>query len=165
VEDLIQWSPGADGVWRPHNISRARLAGLEVEGSLDPPAFPVRIDGSASWLDARDETGDRVTGGKQLVGRARTTVFGEVSWDLASWTFSAGGRGVSRVPVTPANTKWLTGYALWHARARWQIIPSLRLELEGRNLFDTRYEDLRGYATPGREILLGLRFRQGGASR
>ncbi|MCA9752889.1 MAG: TonB-dependent receptor, partial [Gemmatimonadetes bacterium] len=27
VTDLIQWSPGASGVWRPHNIGGARLGG------------------------------------------------------------------------------------------------------------------------------------------
>jgi outer membrane cobalamin receptor len=161
VDDLIEWSPGADGVWRPHNIGEARLTGVELEGAWNPVG-PLRADGSAAWLDARNRTGDRVTGGKVLVGRARATAFGELSWDMGRWTVAAGGRGVSRVPVTGANTKWLSAYALWHARALWRLLPALRLELEGRNLLDTPHEDIRGYATPGRELLVGLRFQQGG---
>jgi outer membrane cobalamin receptor len=34
----------------------------------------------------------------------------------------------------------------------------LRLDLEANNLADTGYEDVRGYAAPGREILLGFRY-------
>jgi outer membrane cobalamin receptor len=77
---------------------------------------------------------------------------------MGRWTFAVGARGTARVPLTAANTKWSDGYAVWHTRLRWQVGPSLRLDLEGRNVFDTRYEDLRGYATTGREFLLGLRY-------
>jgi outer membrane cobalamin receptor len=45
-----------------------------------------------------------------------------------------------------------------HARAGWRASPAVRLDFEVRNLFDTAYEDMRGYAAPGRELLLGMRF-------
>ncbi len=161
VRDLIQWSPGPDGVWRPHNVSAARVRGLEVEGSVDLAPLTgraLRLDGSASWLDPVDATGDPVTGGRTLVGRARFHAFGELSWAPGRWTALAGLTAVGRVPLTAANTKWEDGYVLVHAGLRRRISADLRLDLEGRNLFDTRYEDLRGYAVPGREILLGARW-------
>ena len=61
-------------------------------------------------------------------------------------------------PLTAANTKWQDGYTLWHARIRRQVTSELRLELEGQNLFDADYEDIRGYAVPGRQVLLGIRY-------
>ena len=122
-----------------------------------------RVDGAYTFLDARDRTGDRVTDGKQLIGRAAHTVFGEAAVPFGAWTAAAGVRAVSAVPVTAGNTKWLDGYALWHARLRWQATAALRLDLEGRNLLDNAYEDLRGYATAGREILFGVRFTPGGS--
>ena len=112
-------------------------------------------------MQAEDATGDPVTGGKQLVGRPSTTVFAEAGWVLGKWTVAAGMRGVSRVPVTAAGTKWLDGYALAHVRGDWKPLPGIRLELSVRNLFDTRYEDIRGYATPGRELLAGVRYAIG----
>ena len=32
MDDLIQWTPGAGGIWRPHNIGQAVLAGLNESG-------------------------------------------------------------------------------------------------------------------------------------
>jgi outer membrane cobalamin receptor len=164
VTDLIQWSPGPDGVWRPHNLLAATLQGVELEGTvgLFPLGLPFTFQGSASWLDARDRTGNRLTGGKQLVGRSRFLGFGELMWEGGRWTAAAGVRTVSAMPVTAANTKWLDGYAVSHVRLAWTTVPALRLDLEARNLFDTSYEDVRGYATPGRELLLGFTFVQGG---
>jgi vitamin B12 transporter len=164
VRDLIQWTPGADGVWRPHNVGEARIRGLELEGSTRLAAAPIRLDGAVTWLDAADATGDPVTGGRQLVGRSRWTGYGEISWENGPWTFGAGARGVDRVPLTAANSKWVDGYVLWHSRIRWRVHPALRLDLEGRNLADTRYEDVRGYPTSGREVLAGVRFTPGGGS-
>jgi outer membrane cobalamin receptor len=167
VSDLIQWSPGPDGVWRPKNLLAATLQGVELEGRMSffSLGLPLTFQGSASWLDARDQTGDRLTGGKQLVGRSRFLGFGELMWEVGRWTAAAGVRTVSAMPVTAANTKWLEGYAVSHLRLAWTAVPALRLDLEARNLFDTSYEDVRGYATPGRELLLGFTFVQGGIGR
>jgi outer membrane cobalamin receptor len=169
VSDLIQWTPGADGVWRPRNVLEARLRGVEADASVGlreigvperiaGVPMPATLDAALNWLDAEDRTGDPVTGGMQLVGRPHAFGFGELGWKMGRWTFAVGARGTARVPLTAANTKWSDGYAVWHTRLRWQVGPSLRLDLEGRNVFDTRYEDLRGYATTGREFLLGLRY-------
>ncbi len=169
VSDLIQWTPGADGVWRPRNVLDARLRGVEADGSvglreLGMPGrlagvpMPAYVEAALNWLEAEDRTGDPVTGAMQLVGRPRAFGFVELGWRTGPWTLAAGARATARIPLTAANTKWSDGYAVWHARLRWQAGPSLRLDLEGRNLLDARYEDLRGYATSGREFLLGLRY-------
>ena len=65
-----------------------------------------------------------------------------------------GVHGNDRTPVTPSNTKWLSGYALWDVSMSVRFRANARLVLESRNLFDTDYQDIRGYATPGREFLL-----------
>ncbi len=163
LTDLIQWTPGADGVWRPHNVGEARIRGLEGDGSLDLGGLglPLRLDAAFTLLDAADATGDPITGDRRLVGRAARTAFADLSWTRGRWAVASGVRAVSRVPLTAANTKWADGYALIHAGFRYRASADLRLEAEGRNLFDTRYEDIRGYAVPGREVLLGLRFSPG----
>jgi vitamin B12 transporter len=167
VRDLIQWNPGPDGIWRPHNLGKARIRGLEVEGILEGGAlpFPTRIEGAGTLLDAIDAGGDPTTGGKALVARPRWTAFAEAGWDVGRWTLVAGGRGTGRVPLTAANTKWTDPYVLVHARAEWRASPALRITLEGRNLLDTDYEDIRGYAVPGREFLVGVRVQPQEGSR
>lgn len=60
VRDLINWAAGVDGVWRPSNISSAKIWGAEVEWVLHPVkgwAIPLNV----SYLYPRDEgTGDPI---------------------------------------------------------------------------------------------------------
>jgi outer membrane cobalamin receptor len=159
VEDLIQWTPGADGVWRPHNVGRARVFGAEAAIALDLDALPLGLEASYSRLDARDATGDAVTGGTLLVGRASHRAGLEARYRAGAWTLTGAMRAVGRVPLTAANTKWQPGYVLWSAGVRRELAPRLTADLRVENLTGARYEDLRGYATRGREILGGLRYR------
>ncbi len=165
VDDLIQWVPGADGVWRPHNVAQATFRGVESDASVgfNTGSLDWRLDGSLTWVEAEDATGDPVTGGRQLVGRAATTAFAELSLTHGPWSAAAGARTTSAVPVTAANTKWQPGYTLWHARLRFAVTPRVRLEVEGENLGAVAYEDLRGYATTGRVIRLGVRWTPAGS--
>ena len=77
-----------------------------------------------------------------------------MAWRPGVLGLRLGVHGNDRTPITPSNTKWLSGYALWDASVSWRVRGNARLVLEGRNLFDTDYQDIRGYATPGREFLL-----------
>ena len=164
VESMILWTPGADGVWRPSNVGAARLAGLEVGalGRTSLGGVPADLDLAYTFLDARDATDDPVTGGKRLVGRTPHHLTGEALLRPGRFTVGGGFDGVGSVPLTAANTKSLDGYVLFHAMARYRVNDALRLDVELRNLADTRYEDLRGYGTPGRELLLGFRYVPGG---
>jgi outer membrane receptor protein involved in Fe transport len=163
IQDLIQWAPGADGVWRPHNVGEARTIGLESDASIEFSllSVPLIADASYTYLQAQDATGDPVTGGRRLVGRPAHSGFAEVGWRDGSWSLSTGFRGTSRVPLTAANTKWQEGSLLVHARIGRQLRPGLRLELEGRNLFDVPVEDIRGYPSPGRQVVVAVRFDTG----
>jgi vitamin B12 transporter len=152
VRDLIQWSPGPDGIWRPHNLSDVRMQGVDVDGTEAWRSFS--LEGSVSRLWAHDVTDDRVTGGKELVGRARWVGSAAMAWRPGVLGLRLGVHGNDRTPITPSNTKWLSGYTLWDASVSWRVRGNARLVLEGRNLFDTDYQDIRGYATPGREFLL-----------
>jgi outer membrane cobalamin receptor len=147
-------------------VGAARLSGFEVEAAASFRwGVPVWIDASYARLEARDGTGDPTTGGKQLVGRADHTFFAEAALAPGRWVFAGGTRGVSAVPLTAANTKWQEGYALAHARLRYEAWASVRLELEVRNLFDISYEDVRGYPAVGREAVVGIHLSPGGRAR
>jgi len=161
IHDLIQWTPGADGVWRPHNTDHTRLAGLELAGEtpLPPAGLPLRLRGAYTWLNARDTGEDPLTGGRRLVGRAAHRLVADLLFEPSVWSLAVGVRGTGRIPWTAANTKWVTGYLLWNARVRFRVTQTLRLDLEGENLADTPYEDLRGYPTAGREMTLGFRWK------
>ena len=115
LTDLIEWMPGAGGIWRPHNVGRAREKGIEIEGGFsgDLPAFlpPVSLQISHSIIRATDEGDDATTTGNQLVRRpvsissAVFEAFPATSFSLGlSWT------RMGKRYLTRANTKWLDGH-------------------------------------------------------
>jgi outer membrane receptor protein involved in Fe transport len=138
------------------------MKGIDVDGGASWKT--VTFEGSVSRLWGHDITGDRVTGGKELVGRARWVGSAWLTWNPGVLGFRSGVHGNDRTPLTPSNTKWLSGYALWDASVSWRLRRNARLVFEGRNLLDTEYQDLRGYATPGREFLLTFDLSSEGGS-
>lgn len=157
VQDYIQWVPGADGVWRPHNLARASIHGLELEGRGN--FGPLYANTAYTWLRARDAGDSPVTRDKQLVGRAEHQWTSELQLFEGAWQFLVGMRATGRAPLTAANTKWHDGYMLFHSRVSREVAPWLRVDVEMQNIGDTDHEDIRGYETLGRELLLSLRIQ------
>jgi vitamin B12 transporter len=163
IRDLIQWSPGAAGIWRPRNIGRADLKGIEAEARRDGlGAGPVRLGGTLNyaWLDPENESDSPTVRGRDLPGRPRHRANAILEIDapgrlrLESEVSAVGSRF-----ATEANTKKLPGYTLWNlsltgSPARW-----LRLGASVRNVTNAAYVDIRDYPTPGREwsVTMGLR--------
>jgi len=159
VDDLIQWTPGADGVWRPHNVGRATIAGVEAEGGVRVPlplSLHGELTGSATRLASRDDTGAPNVGGKELPYRPR--------WTGAVGFLARRGRAevetlwrwVSDAWITPANTKALPGRVMGDVRARVGLGGGLTLDAAVRNVANVSARDFRDYPLPGRTIALGL---------
>jgi len=53
VDGLIQWNPDASGVWRPENLGRADIAGLELSAASElAPGLRAKV--AYTYLDATD---------------------------------------------------------------------------------------------------------------
>lgn len=162
VDDLIQWVPGAAGIWRPHNIGRAELRGLEAHAAARIPrtAPGWRWQAALAFLDARDRTGEPNVDGRALPYRPEWS--GAVSGFApllggeceVTWTF------VSEVYVTRANTKTLPGSARGDVRFRRPWRSDLSLELAWLNVTNEAARDFRNYPRPGRSLLLALTWER-----
>ncbi len=162
IVDLIQWTPGPDGRWRPHNVSRAVLRGLELEGGM-PFAVrglvrPAELDLAVTFLDARDRSGDLQTGGRTLPYRARVegradlaVPAGAATRLLVSW------RGVGRSFITAANTKSLPGYGLLDLTVEHVLVRRITASLAVLNAGGVAAVDVRDYPLPGREWRVAVR--------
>jgi outer membrane cobalamin receptor len=167
VDDLIQWSPGAAGIWRPHNIGRALVAGFEGDARGEFPLFGgwmLQGMGSLTHLASRDETGEPNVDGKELpyrpnwMGSASLIVLRPHAGEIeAMWRF------IGDAWVTRANTKLLPGYDLFDLRARAQVLPGVSMDFSLLNVFDQPARDFRDFPLPGRTWELGWTFG-GGAS-
>jgi vitamin B12 transporter len=149
INDLIAYDAAAN---KPLNVKRARIRGGEA--SVDFPYFG--INWRASVTGQRPEDADTE---KQL--RSRAKVFGSVaasktfgSWDFSTDVTGSGAR-FDADDESPANK--LAGYLLLNASVRYRIDKMWTLELTTQNLTDKKYEQVRGYNTPGRTLFLNVK--------
>ena len=58
----------------------------------------------------------------------------------------------------PAVRRTLDSYTLVHAGLGWRMSSRLRAWLQVENLFDTDYEDILGYRSPGARAMAGVQY-------
>lgn len=152
--DLIQWQPDSGFRFRPVNIDRARILGLELETGLH--FKPVTVELSGTWNDARSES---------LVLTYRPALTGsgqlhfEPAWPNLAPRLTVAARYTGRRFADPANTDTLPGFTVIDAGL--QLAPrigpvAVNGEIGLRNLLDSRYETARGYPAPGRSWYLDV---------
>jgi vitamin B12 transporter len=163
LTDMIVWSPGPGGIWRPYNVGKARVAGIEASSraTFELGPVPSEINAAFTWLDARNINGNPLTDGTRLPGRPPYRVLLEAAVSPGAWRAGVGTEAVGAIPLTPGETKQQDAYALLNAHLRRRLSDSWWVDIEGQNLTDAYYEDIRGYPTPGIQLLLGVRFRGG----
>ncbi len=166
VDDLIQWIPGADGVWRPHNLARARVAGVELESAAGLPVGrrTLRIAVQGSRLSAVDRSGEPNADGRTLPYRpAWTAAAAAVLDDVVGGEAEVRVHALADVFVTRANTKRLPGRTTVDLAWRRPIGAGLAVDATVENVADVAARDFRDYPLPGRAVTLGLSWK-GGAS-
>ena len=165
VRDLIQWQPGAAGVWRPHNVDGAWIAGAEfdVAGRLPISGTSRVADISANytWLDPRETGTASNTAGKVLIYRPRHKVNAQLRLPLGAISLETQWGYTGPVFTTRANTRSLPGYLVGDAGLAWSFRPAMTLEARCLNLTDVAYQDFRDYPAPGREWRLAMTWRSG----
>jgi outer membrane receptor protein involved in Fe transport len=164
ITDLIQWEPGAAGIWRPHNVDGARIAGVEAElqGSLGPAGGRTAwVQANYTFLDPRETGQAPNTGGKVLVYRPRHRANLLLRLTSGRLTAETQWRQTGPVFITRANTQSLPGYLTADAVLRWQVSPAASVEARGLNLTDETYQDFRDFPAPGRQWRLAVSWISG----
>lgn len=118
--------------WVPHNIGSVKIQGAEIV--LNQQLGAWAINASASYVDARDESSDRL-----LSRRPKKTANIDISRKLGDWTLGSSLYGSGASWDDAASTRKIKGYALWNARASYAISPSLTAAVKVDNLLDKTY--------------------------
>lgn len=166
LENLIEWTPGAKGIWRPHNVGRAREQGVELEAAFSgrPAAFlpPLALEVSHSLLSATDEGEDPATRGRSLVRRpANTSTLRLEVFPCERLSVGLTWNRVGRRYLTATNTKWLEAHSVLDLETRLTLWRGASLLLSGRNLGGESYFDVEDFPVPGRTFMAGLDFSFG----
>ncbi len=144
--------------FQSENIERVQSSGLEFELALKP-SDTLDIRANYSHINARVKTP-----GTQFNNRLalRPQDGGHFSIDWKSPWSVALGADVSLIGDSfddPSNTVRLDGYALAGLRASLPLGDVFELYGRVENLFDTRYELVKGYGTFGRTAHIGVRAK------
>jgi outer membrane cobalamin receptor len=161
VTDLILWQPGADWVWRPANVGKAEIQGVEAGVSLSPWEHLVTLSWNYTHLDARNKSGTPDEYDKQLPDRPGDVHKVMLQSRYAGLSAVVDFLSVSERYTTTSNNASLPSYRVFNVLVgyAWDVARS-RMELKGEvlNLGDVEYQVMAGYPVPGREYRVSLSF-------
>ncbi len=153
----------ASGLFTARNRDRnSRREGVEARLTLRPDAATA-VTARYAWLDATEPENDtqvrELRRPRHNAALSLTRDFLEARLRLRTDVVWTGKRDDLSFATFPATRLSLDDYVLIHAAATWQAGPRLELFLRGDNLGNERYQDVFGYATPGRQVHAGFRLR------
>jgi len=180
--DLIQYtgSPPAEGDPNFFNVAKARSRGLEAEASVE--ARRLRLTGSWTYLDTevQDSGFDEGPGatfveGSALLRRPKHALAASAFYPVSSRVGldvslrrvgEREDRDFSSFPAAPVT---LPAYTVLDLSASFDIAgrgggPGFTLTVRAENLLDSAYEEVWGFAAPGRGLYVGGRVILGGGS-
>ena len=140
------------------NLGRARTRGLEVSLKVAPVK---NLDLTASWthLQARDL--DHQT---DLLRRPKNTFYANLNFSrkavrISSEVYYLGQRYDLDYSSYPNHEVCLQSAFLVNLLVSYELKSTMSFFLRGDNLFDTRYEMVYGYGSPGATISTGFRLK------
>ncbi len=156
LKNLIAWAPNSDGDWKPANVDKATLEGVEFEFTKEWNEYIAGA--SFSYLEAYDEKK-----GTFLQDRARASAAVEAGRQIENLYigidgFAEHGRHSDNKGTT------LPGYAVWGLSADYTISDSFSVSGHIDNLFDKKYitniaTSDNPYQNEGRTIRVSLEYR------
>lgn len=150
VSELIEWAP-VNGLWQPSNVAEARLRGLTMAYTGNWGGF--RINGSIDLQKPEDTEDDTI-----LRYRARRIAKAGVSRDFGPINIGVEALGSSERYNDAANNQVLPGYGLVNVFASYRLARDWSIFARANNVFDKEYELVRDYATPERNLFVGIRY-------
>lgn len=148
INNLIDWAPGDDFVWRPSNISNATIDGLDLHVSYQ--GFGGQHHVNISYLDAIDATTQTRLNrrAKNQYGYQFTTQFNALemllSYQYKGGSFDAGAE--------------LDSYQLVDISFQYAVTNKLNANLKIHNLLDEAYQTVSNYNTQGLTGFIGVTY-------
>jgi len=168
VDDLIQWQYSSWGQARADNLGRARIVGLEQELRIAFGRWAQAI-AQATYLDARDESDNAATHGKQIPYHPRFRAYARPELRVS---LSAALELRAYADADARLHSYTDGANLLDHQRRLVVgcgvslawVPTrLRVIASAANLTDTRQEDVDSWALPGRAVFVALAYAPIGA--
>ncbi|MFZ5464261.1 MAG: TonB-dependent receptor domain-containing protein [Pseudomonadota bacterium] len=148
VRDLIVFD---STTFMPQNIGRAKLEGttFTYTGSV----AKMRLAATVDLQRPRD-----ADTGKRLIRRADRQLALRAARQFGAWEAGAELLAVGARYDNLANTRRMGGYSLLNATLNYRLATDWTLEARANNVTDKKYETVWGYAVPGANLFVGVRY-------
>lgn len=158
LDDLILWA-STTTKWMPTNVSNASITGIESKVTWRGFDNMIKIQGSYTFMDAKDNSENQTTSGKYLIYRPKDKfdLLFNVSYNIVSLNFFYNYVGKR---FHDANNKTeLDSYSLINANIG--VSPKIfgvnfNFRLEINNLADKELQIVKGNPLPKREIRFSI---------
>ena len=148
VDDMITINDTYSTV---ENIGQASITGYELVGRFY--TGPIHNEVSYDYLDTEDKST-----GNELIRRAKNSAKWNASYMLANWQFELSYLYQGKRYNDSANTVVLDPYSLVDFATTYYVNDNLSIAGKVGNLFNTNYETVQGYATPGRNYYISTTY-------
>ena len=137
------------------NTARAQYSGVTFAGAyqLATGLGPVELRGSLDLQNPRD-----LDTGKSLARRSRQHAVVGADWRVGAWLLGAEGQFTGARFSGPKETLPLPGYTLLNLNASTRLSKEWTLLARLDNATGKVYESISTYATPGRNVYVGLKW-------
>ncbi len=141
------------------NVARTRAEGVELGLTLRP-VEALTVQANYTYTKSSNRSPGAANFGRQLVRRPQHSLTALIDY---RWGFGLEtGATLTHVGAsfdTASNSRRVEGYILADLRASFPLTRQIDLYARVENLFDTRYETVFQFGTPGRAGYVGLRLR------
>ena len=154
IKNLIAWAPTPDGPWKPGNVGKAKITGLEIE--FQTAINTVDVGGGLTFQEPLNSSG--INRGKLLIRRPKQLAFLDLSKNFDPWKAGISLHYQGKSYADAANNKQVDGFGRTDAHLSRSFKQDWNLELKINNMFDKGYETVQGYNQDGRNFLVTLRY-------
>jgi vitamin B12 transporter len=149
LDNLIEFD---FATFRPENLGRARVRGVEATAGYRSPSGLAAARLAATWLDAED----RATGRDLL---RRPDLSASLAWTLRPERWTLGGVLRHVGERTDFGDLALDPYTTLDLLASWRLRDGVEPTLRVENAADASYEEAAGFPAPGRAWIVGCALR------
>ena len=151
IDNLIEWAPGSDSIWRPNNVNEASIRGVELR--VNTTLLDWQSSAEISWVDATDRGTD-----KQLQLRAKNSLKLDAQRDFGKASYGVSLIAQGKRYADAANTTTLGGYGIVNLRGQWALAKQWTLKGHINNIGNKRYETVADYNSLGTTFYLGVAY-------
>lgn len=151
MKDLINWAADSSGVWRPSNVDRAKIQGIEFYWEKD--LFEtISASFGYTYLRARDTRRK-----EYLIYRPNHKLDFSISFSYQKFNFRLENQYLSQRFTNTSNTDRLSDYFISNLSGSYSLNSSWELFFKIYNLFNRQYARIKDYPLPGFTLLSGMK--------